>query len=286
MNSINTLYIEEFPVLLKEMTTPPRYINIRGEIPSADHIFLTVVGSRRYSAYGKEVTETLIRSLQGLPVVIVSGLAFGIDAIAHRAALDCGLKTVAVPGSGLDDDVLYPRENIALAEEIVRRGGALVSHFDNNVAAAPWTFPLRNRIMAGLSHATLVIEAEIKSGTLITSKYAGDFNRDVLAVPGSIFSSKSAGPHMLIRLGATPITCTNDLLEALGFTETTPRAHSSADNLSIDEQLILAALETSLSRDALCNMTKLDIHKINIALSLLEIKGHLKESHGTFIKTL
>jgi len=284
MNSINSLPLELFPPLLKEIPKPPSSLNVRGTLPSYDNVFLTVVGARRYSDYGKKVTEDLIASLKGLPVVIVSGLAFGIDAIAHRAALDAGLQTIAVPGSGLNDDVLYPRDNKALAEEIVGRGGALVSHFDNDVAAAPWTFPHRNRIMAGLSHATLVIEAEIKSGTLITSKFAGDFSRNVLAVPGSIFNSKSDGPHMLIRLGATPITSGKDLIEALGFNTETQRLLLKDEDLSDDEKLVLLALEKPLSRDELFAILDLETNNVSIALSLLEIKGYIEELLGTIRK--
>ena len=284
MNSIHILYREDFPKLLQEMPAAPTHIYVRGVMPAYDHIFLTVVGARRFSPYGKEVTQTLIEGLRGLPVVIVSGLAFGIDALAHRAALDADLKTIAVPGSGLNDEVLYPRENMALAEEIVRRGGALISHFENDVAAAPWTFPHRNRIMAGISHATLVIEAELKSGTLITSKFAGDFNRNVLTVPGSVFNSKSAGPHMLIKTGATPITCCADLREALGFTSETDRSLSSADNLSVDEKLVLAALDHPLSRDELFTSLNRDVISINIALSMLEIKGLITEFMGQIQK--
>ncbi len=277
MNSIQTIYRESFPPLLKEMVHPPKCIHIRGVMPSHEHIFLTVVGARRFSSYGKEVTEKLITSLRGLPVVIVSGLAFGIDAIAHRTALEVGLPTIAVPGSGLDDSVLYPRENVGLAEEILRRGGALLSHFDNTMPAAPWTFPDRNRIMAGLSHATLVIEADLRSGTLITSKFAGDFNRNVLAVPGSIFNSKSAGPHMLIKTGATPITCGEDLITALGFKGQTKLDLVDPKDLTAEEKLILSALTNPLSRDELCSTLNLDATEINISVSMLEIKGLIEE---------
>lgn len=284
MNSINILYKENFPLLLKEMSDPPDKLYIRGVLPSAEHVFLTVVGSRRYSAYGKEVTEMLIESLHGLPVVIVSGLAYGIDAIAHRAALDADLKTVAIPGSGLDDSVLYPRDNFALAEEILRRGGALISPFENTLPAAPWTFPNRNRIMAGISHATLVIEADIRSGTLITSRYAGDFNRNILAVPGSILNSKSAGPHMLLKIGATPITCGNDLIEALGFKVERQQKTLNLEHLTDDERTILSTLENPLPREVLYEKTGLDASKTSVALSLLEIKGLITESLGEIRK--
>ncbi len=169
--------------------------------------------------------------MRGYNVTIISGLALGIDGLAHKAALKAGLKTLAVPGSGLDATVLYPRSHLQLAEEIVRNGGALLSEFKPQTQAATWTFPKRNRIMAGLSHAVLVIEAELKSGTLITSKLATEYNRDVLTMPGSIFSSTSEGPHMLIKLGATPVTASEDILRTLGIEPPTNESESRQQKL-------------------------------------------------------
>ncbi len=150
-------------------------------------------------------------------VSIVSGLAIGIDTIAHKAALKAGLHTLAVPGSGLDRKVLYPSVNRTFADTIIEKGGGLLSEFEAEFISTPWAFPKRNRIMAGLSHSILIIEAEKKSGTLITARLATEYNRNVLTVPGSIYSKNSEGPHLLMRLGATPITCPEDLHEALGF---------------------------------------------------------------------
>jgi DNA processing protein len=215
-----------------------------------------------------------------LPVVIVSGLAYGIDSIAHRAALDNGILTVAVPGSGLSDDVLYPAAHIGLAREILEKDGALVSPFDRDMAGTTWMFPHRNRIMAGMSHATLVIEANIKSGTLITSKHATEFNRNVCAVPGSIFSSVSEGPHMLIRLGATPIRHAGDLIEALGLDPQTPKATFDIADLSEDERRVVLALETPLSRDDLVEKLGMPVHEVSTLVSLLEIKGVIEELLG------
>ncbi len=216
MDSIHTLSAESFPPLLSEITDPPEKLYIKGEFPLAEK-YLTVVGTRKPSSYGKDVMKTLIAGLRGLPVVIVSGLALGTDALAHEAALENNILTVAVPGSGLSDKVLYPAANRELAKKILQAGGCLISEFEPEFKATDFSFPQRNRIMAGLSHATLVIEAQLKSGTLITSKFATQYNRDILAVPGSIFSSLSEGPHMLIRLGATPVTTPEELREALGF---------------------------------------------------------------------
>jgi DNA processing protein len=245
---------------------------------------MTVVGSRKHTDYGAEACRTLIRGLAGLPVVIVSGLALGIDSIAHRSALDCGLLTIAVPGSGLDESTLYPAAHLNLAREILESGGALVSPFPDDTPGAPWTFPVRNGIMAGISRVTLVIEADIKSGTLITSSRATDLSRDVLALPGSIFSPQSEGPNQLIRDGATPITCADDLREALGFgiqkkMKLSPTA--PANNLSSDEQRLMSILEgTTLSRDDLFTKFGGDISAFNALVSSLEIKGLVIESSG------
>ncbi len=287
MNSIKKILKEDFPPLLKEIYDPPSHIYVRGDVPSAEYTYLTVVGSRRFSPYGKEAVDTLIEGLRGLPVVIVSGLAYGIDALAHRAALRANLLTVAVPGSGLNDDVLYPKENFRLAHEILEKGGTLMSPFENDLPAAPWTFPERNRIMAGMSHATLVIEADLRSGTLITSRLALDFNRDVLAVPGSIFSSKSAGPHQLIQKGATPITCVADLIDALGFAPSSVRTvpASVLSSLSTNERTVWDALSEPLDRDALFESVPLAPGAINAALSMLELKGLVTEMLGQISRT-
>lgn len=280
MNSIRTLLPSEYPSLLQEIPEPPDKLYIQGNLPGNEHIFLTIVGARRYSEYGKEVTETLVRGLKGLPVVIVSGLAFGIDSIAHQAALDAGLTTVAIPGSGLAEDFLYPASNRNLAQRILKHKGALISPFENETAAAPWTFPVRNRIMAGISHATLVIEAEIKSGTLITSKYATEFNRNVFTIPGSIFSTQSAGPHMLIRLGATPITCVDELIDALGFKNNVERKTVDYSSLSDSELKIIELLTKPMSRDELFEQLDMSTSTINSLLSLLELKGVIEEKLG------
>jgi DNA protecting protein DprA len=196
-------------------------MDIIGTMPSDEYKFLCIVGSRTYSTYGKDACRKLILGLRGYPIVVVSGLAVGIDSFAHEAALEAGLKTISFPGSGLDPSVLYPSSKRYLAKQIVESGGALISRFNSLQKSDNWTFPSRNRLMAGVSHATMIIEARRGSGTLITAKYAEEFNRDVLAVPGPIDSELSYGPHMLIRRGATPITSSQDILEALGFTETT-----------------------------------------------------------------
>ena len=188
MEDIRKLRTEEIPPQLLEIPQPPKTLYIRGTLPSQDAIYLAVVGSRKYTSYGRDICEKLVRGLAGYPVIIVSGLALGIDTIAHKTAMSVGLTTIAFPGSGLDNSVLYPRTNLSLAQEIINAGGCLISEMQPTERATLYSFPQRNRLMAGISKAVLIIEAEEKSGTLITARMALDYNRDVLAVPGSIFS--------------------------------------------------------------------------------------------------
>lgn len=269
----------QFPARLREITDPPTELYLQGTLPPEEHKWLTVVGSRKCTAYGREVTEMLVKGLAGHPVVVVSGLALGIDTLAHQSALAANLPTVAVPGSGLDRSVLHPPRNRRLAEEIIAAGGALLTEFPPTFPASLWGFPRRNRIMAGLSDAVLIIEAEERSGTLITSRLATDYNRDVLTVPGSIFSSHTAGPHMLIRLGATPITSSADLLQALGL-KTDETARRDYSLCTKEEKEVVALLASPLSREELLDGLPFSIGQANALLSTMELKGLIKESTG------
>ena len=208
---------EEYPESLKEIPDVPKSLSIVGAALEKDALYLGVVGSRSYTTYGKDVCDKLIAGLAGSGIVIVSGLALGTDTNAHRAAMRAGLKTIAFPGSGLSEKVLYPATNLSLAKEILAHGGTLVSELPATTRAAEWTFPRRNRLMAGLCKATLVIEAADKSGTLITARLALDYNREVLVVPGPITSLTSSGSNRLIRQGATVVTCSEDILEVFGL---------------------------------------------------------------------
>lgn len=164
-------------------------------MPAEDAKWLSVVGSRSCTDYGRQCVRQLISGLRGQNIIIVSGLAYGIDAEAHKAALDAGLTTVSVPGSGLDWKVLYPKANQGLAKQILAASGALLSEFEPMQEARDYTFPQRNRVMVGLSHAVVVIEAKERSGSLITARLTTEYNRELLVVPGSIFSLESKGTH-------------------------------------------------------------------------------------------
>lgn len=284
MTTIKKLSPTQFPPSLLEIPEPPETLYLRGELPDPEKFtYLSVVGSRKYSRYGKEACEKLVEGLRGYPIVIVSGLALGIDAIAHRAALDAGLSTVALPGSGLSPEVLYPRNHAALAEEIVRKGGALLSEFEPDFRATEWSFPQRNRLMAGLSKAVLIVEAEERSGTLITARLALDYNRDVLSVPGEIFSPNAQGTNRLIRQGATPITTSEELLRALGFEPeagTDSRVAESLESASPAELKLWEFLSEPISRDELLEKSGQSAGSVNTTLSLLEIKGLITEEMG------
>ncbi len=282
---IRDLLGHEWPALLKEINDPPKSLRIWGKAPRADNKLLAVVGSRKYTSYGQEACASLIQGLSGYPITIVSGLALGIDAIAHRSAIRAGLQTIGIPGSGLDRKVLHPHSHISLAEDIIKEGGGLISEYEDTMPAGAWAFPKRNRIMAGMCHATIVIEAEKKSGTLITSRLATEYNREVGAVPGPIYSSTSEGPHMLIRLGATLIRDSEDILEILGLRSRGHDTLVNTDDLSPEELRIITLLEKPRERDALVRESKLETHKATAAMSLLEIKGLIVEELGLVRKT-
>ena len=303
MDEIRELKSKDFPELLWEINDPPKKLYTRGNFPacpparnaragaessagrpSKDLRYLTVVGSRKYSSYGKEICEKLISGLRGFPVVIVSGLALGMDAIAHKSALVANLPTIAVPGSGLSDKVIHPRTNFRLAHEILESGGALISEFEPDFRPTLWSFPKRNRIMAGLSHATLLIEAGEKSGTLITARLAMEYNRDVMAIPGPIFSKNHAGSNQLIKDGAHLITSSEDILNILNIKNQDTNSKSqtiSKSQLSNNEIKVVEILEVEpLAKDKLIRKLEMPITEANILLSAMELKGLIKETVG------
>jgi len=286
MNSfeIKKLEPKNLPSRIKEIPDKPKQLFYKGQIPPEDYKWLAVVGSRKYSPYGREVCEKLIRGLKNYPIVIVSGLALGIDSIALETALESKLKTVGIPGSGLDDKVLYPPASKNLAKRIIENNGCLISEFEPNQEATKWTFPQRNRIMAGLSDAVLLIEAEEKSGTMITARLANEYNRDVLAVPGSIFSENTTGNHKLLKLGAGLIRSSDDIIEALDL-KPEIKQEINLDDLSSLEKAIWELLSDPKSKEEIFENLKAETSKVSSALSVLEIKGLISESLG-FIRRI
>jgi len=283
---IHELLPPDFPELLKEIPDAPTRLRYEGKLPNNGNKLLAVVGSRKYTSYGREMCESIISGLTGSPITIVSGLALGIDSIAHRAALRAGLQTIAIPGSGLDRKVLHPHSHVNLANEIIENGGGLISEYDDTMPSGAWAFPRRNRIMAGMCHATLIIEAEKKSGTLITSRLATEYNREVGCVPGPVNSPTSDGAHMLIRLGAALIRDANDVRELLGLKRTDENPTLvDIEELSDEEKVFIKILEKPSPRDELIRKSKLDISTALATLSLLEIKGLIVEELGEVRKT-
>lgn len=284
--TIKTVSKSDYPLQLQQIKPLPETMSVAGALPGPEYKYLCVIGSRNHSYYGRDACRHLIRGLSGRPIAIVSGLAIGIDSLAHEAALEYGLKTVAFPGSGLSPKVLYPSSRRSLASRIVESGGALVSPFGYEQEGTDWTFPVRNRLMAGISHATLIIEAGKGSGTLLTAGYALGFDRDVLVVHGSIFSELSYGPHMLIRDGATPISSSQDILRALGFDDENGGQmplNLDSTSFSAEEKRILAELQLSpLSSEELMEKTSIKASHLNTLISQLELQGMVREEGGIY----
>ncbi len=279
---IKKLSKNKFPKALLEIPQPPEELWIMGELPPEDLVYLAVVGSRKFTSYGKEACEKIITGLKGHPIAIVSGFAMGIDTVAHKKAMEIGLKTLVFPGSGLSKEAIYPKTNARLIDEIVKSGGCLISEFDPDFKATHWSFPMRNRLMAGISKAVLIIEAEERSGTLITARLATEYNRDLLVLPGSIFSPNSKGTNKLLKQGAIPVTSSEDVLEALGFE--LPKDEEKQKklflNLLPEEKMVVDLLREPAPRDDLIRAMKMSTPTANALLSVMEIKGLIKEELG------
>ena len=277
---------KNIPKNLLEIPQPPKKLYLAGKLPEENIVCLAVVGSRKATTYGKDVVKKLISGLKGYPIAIVSGLAVGIDALSHEAALDAGLFAVAFPGSGISEEVFFPPTSLKLAERIINSGGCIISEFEPDLKAAFYTFPMRNRLVAGLPKAALIIEAQEKSGTLITARMALDYNKEVLAVPGPISSDFSKGTNRLIRQGATPITSSDDILEALGFKiDKESKQQNLFGDARPEEKKVLKLLEEPLERDDLIREMKLPTSEANSLLSVMEIKGLIKEEMGEIRKS-
>ncbi len=270
---------DEYPPLLREISEPPPVLYVRGAFTAADAWAIAVVGTRRASVYGKEVTRRLTSALARSGITIVSGLARGIDGVAHRAALDAGGRTIAVLGCGIDH--IYPPEHRSLAREIAARG-VLVSDYPLGTPPEGRNFPPRNRIISGLSLGVLVTEAGRRSGALITADFAADQGRDVFAVPGSILAHGSVGTNNLIRDGAKPVLKPEDILEELNLTMV-PEYTAARETLPADETeaAILRHLSAEpLHVDELRQQVGLPIAQVTSTLALLELKGLVRAVGG------
>lgn len=272
-----------WPAQLKEIPQLPEKLWVRGALPAAETKLLTVVGSRAMTRYGQEACEKLIAGLAGYPISIVSGLALGVDACAHKAALRAGLHTIAIPGSGLDDSVISPRTNFGLAKDILAASGALISEHEPLYIPHPYDFPSRNRLMVGMSDAVLMIEAGQKSGTLITSRLAVEYNRELLCIPHRIGDAHSFGPHLFIRLGATLVTEPVHILEALRIPPRENAAGLSApSDLEDTERVIWSMLDEPKTRDDILRTGGAGAGEMLTALVSLELRGLIKEEFGAW----
>ncbi|MDO8503500.1 MAG: DNA-processing protein DprA [bacterium] len=300
---VKTILLEDkdYPELLKKIEDSPRLLYVRnGEstthstrsarsgqasIKGWSEIAVAVVGTRKATAYGKEVAERLVTGLVDNGVTIVSGLALGIDAIAHRAALDAGGRTIGVLGCGLDQ--IYPPANRQLGEKMLSSGqGIIVSEYPLGYPALPQNFPIRNRIVSGLSLGVLVIEGAEKSGTLLTASNAASQSREVFAVPGPITSPVSKAPHFLLKNGAKLVEKVEDILEELNL-ESRIKNYESRRILpeTKEEEKILEILEKdSLDIDTLVRISGLDTGKVLGTLTSMELKGMVKNIGGVYTK--
>jgi DNA processing protein len=269
----------QYPTLLSELPDPPGLLYVKGKLLK-DDLALAIVGSRKYTSYGKRVTESLVYPLVQNGLTIVSGLALGIDSIAHEATLAAKGRTVAVLGCGLDQ--IYPISNIRLADKIIATGGAIISEFPLGMPALRYNFPIRNRIIAGLSLGTLVIECAEGSGSLLTAKAALEYNREVFAVPGDIFSETSVGTNRLIKMGAKMVTGYQDILEELAIEEKAKINQAREVIASTpEEKILLDLLREPKLIDGLIAASGLSAATVNSLLIQMEMKGLIKNLGGT-----
>ncbi len=262
-----------YPVALKNIIDPPARLYARGNLAILSHPhLLAVVGSRRANTYGQHCIQAILPPLPAAGIVIVSGLAFGIDALAHAVAVKAGKPTIAVLGSGIDDASIYPRAHVRLANQIILQGGAVISEYAEGTPTYPGNFPARNRIIAGLCPATLLIQANMRSGSLITARLALEDGRDVCAVPGPLTDPLCEGTNDLLKQGAITVTNADDLL--LLFQLTSPETPPSDLTFSFEQAQLLQYLSAEPKHvDDLVTTTKLPIQIISALLTELELLG-------------
>lgn len=274
-----TLEDENYPPLLKHVADAPPVLYIRGELRPVDELALAVVGTRRATVYGKQACERLVQEVAGRGVTIVSGLARGIDAVAHRTALAAGGRTVAVVASGVD--VVYPPDHAALARDIALNG-AIISEYAFGTPPEAGNFPARNRIISGMTRATLVVEAGDSSGALITANFALEQGRDVLAVPGSILAASSVGTNRLIQQGAKLIQDAQDILDELDVVTVGQQLafRSIAPDDPVERSLLDVLSGEPLHIDEIVRQINLPVSAVSSALALLELKGMARHVGG------
>jgi DNA processing protein len=270
---------EAYPQRLKEIDQPPPVLYLRGDYLPDDLFAVAIVGTRRATPYGRQITEELAAFLAAHGITVVSGLARGIDAIAHQTALKAGGRTLGVLGSGVDK--IYPPEHRALADKMIE-SGAIVSDYAPGTPPDATNFPPRNRIISGLSLAVVVIEAGETSGALITAEFAAEQGREIFAVPGSILAPQSKGTNKLIQNGALPLLSVNDLMQALDLTRMGD--HKAARKIipadETEARLMSVLSLEPLHVDEIRNQTELPIEKVSATLALMELKGMVRQVGG------
>ena len=274
---IITIKDKEYPKRLKEIYNPPGLLYIRGEFIKEDELALAVVGTRKISSYGKQVTPEIVRDLASSKITIVSGLALGVDALAHQSALEAKGRTIGVLGCGLDRQSIYPSSNRKLAEQI-EENGAVITEYPIGTLPLKQHFPARNRIIAGLALGTLVVEAPETSGALLTARHSLEQNRDVFAIPGSIYSKTSFGPNNLVKMGAKLVTQAQDILDELNlnlavqYQETKKIAPDTKEEAKLLEYLSKEPVHI----DKLVEKSGLDAGTVSSVLTLMEMKGKVR----------
>lgn len=279
--SLVTYSDKSYPFLLKEIHSPPLCLFVRGSIENIK-LPLAIVGTRKYSEYGMFVCKKIVSELKEYNFTIISGLAYGIDTIAHREALETGSRTIAVLGSGIDTDSITPACNRRTANEIIQSGGAIISEYPPGTAPTKYSFPERNRIISGMCLGTLVIEAPNKSGALITSDFALEHNREVFAIPHNITNISGVGPNKLISQGAHMVLSSKDILNVFKIPyNKTQNNDKKIVNMSTNEQKIYKILsEEPKYIDEIINMVDLKNYEITSTLTTLELKGVILQMSG------
>lgn len=262
-----------YPALLKEITKPPELLYVRGNVEVLSHpLLVAVVGSRKASFYGQQAISKIFTPIVQLKIPLVSGLAYGIDSIIHKLCVDNETPTIAVLGSGLNDPAIYPAKHLRLAHQIIESGGAIVSEYPINTPPHQYHFPERNRIIAGITKATVIVQAATKSGSLITARLALESDRDVAAIPGHITDPLSAGTNYLIQQGATPILSSQDITDLLDIDTTINETQQLQLDLTKKQQIVLTALSASpLHVDQISIITKVATPILSVTLTELEL---------------
>ncbi len=273
----------QYPEMLRHIADPPARLYCRGNLSLLNTECFAVVGTRSFTSYGKEVAQKIVPGL-ARHFTIVSGMALGIDAIAQRTTLDCGGKTIAVLGTAVEDP--SPRANYMLAQDILEKDGLLISEYGEKSKIFKSNWAIRDRIVSGLSKGVLVVEADEKSGSLITAKSAAEQNREVFAVPGSIFSSKSGGPHKLIGLGAKLVSSAQDILDEYSTLDLIKKPNMSTIDPVHATILTVLVKHGPSSMDHIIEYSGLSASEVMGALALMELQGHIKQmSDGIFRKS-